>query len=461
MIRIIQLVAIVIVTTALCAGAQAQSVANGQQIYQSVCASCHGPASLNFHNIVTTGANNPSAILAAWLRPGSVMNGLQTIYSAADRADIAAYLATFLPASGEIRASATQLDFGTQPVGTRSATQTLTISNFTGSVTISSAASNNAPEFPIVADTCTGATLGANATCRLDIAFNPATTGPRGAAIMIANSGVVNPVSITALGAGGTAAPVNYQGLWWNPAESGWGVNLAHQGDLIYLTWYMYDASGKAWWLAMLATKSAPGTYTGDIFEVHGSPYDVVPYNVGAKSVATVGSGTLTFSSATVGTFSYTAKSIPGTKSIAKYSLGGPVPVCTYSSTPNLAAATNYQDLWWNPAEDGWGINLTHEGSSMYATWYTYDIDGSPLWVLSLMTQTAPGTWSGSLLRGSGPPFGGAFDPSQVHLATVGTAILTISNGNSATWTYTLGSASGTKSMTRTLFGAPAGTPCQ
>ncbi len=397
MIRIIKLVAIVIVTTALCAGAQAQSVANGQQIYQSVCASCHGPASLNFHNIVTTGANNPSAILAAWLRPGSVMNGLQMIYSAADRADIAAYLATFLPASGEIRASATQLDFGTQPVGTRSATQTLTISNFTGSVTISSAASNNAPEFPIVADTCTGATLGANATCRLDIAFNPATTGPRGAAIMIANSGVVNPVSITALGAGGTAAPVNYQGLWWNPAESGWGVNLAHQGDLIYLTWYMYDASGKASWLAMLA----------------------------------------------------------------KYSLGGPVPVCTYSSTPNLAAATNYQDLWWNPAEDGWGINLTHEGSSMYATWYTYDIDGSPLWVLSLMTQTAPGTWSGSLLRGSGPPFGGAFDPSQVHLATVGTAILTISNGNSATWTYTLGSASGTKSMTRTLFGAPAGTPCQ
>src|SRR5262249_40371998 len=33
------------------------------------------------------------------------------------------------------------------------------------------------------------------------------------------------------------AAPVNYQGLWWAaPAgsQSGWGLNLAHQGDVIF-----------------------------------------------------------------------------------------------------------------------------------------------------------------------------------------------------------------------------------
>ena len=24
------------------------------------------------------------------------------------------------------------------------------------------------------------------------------------------------------------------QDLWWNPAESGWGINLAHQDDTVF-----------------------------------------------------------------------------------------------------------------------------------------------------------------------------------------------------------------------------------
>ncbi|MHB8494372.1 MAG: hypothetical protein ACYDDG_07340, partial [Casimicrobiaceae bacterium] len=45
----------------------------------------------------------------------------------------------------------------------------------------------------------------------------------------------------------------NYQGLWWAaPAgsESGWGINFAHQGNIIFATWFTYDTTGKAWWLA-------------------------------------------------------------------------------------------------------------------------------------------------------------------------------------------------------------------
>ena len=93
----------------------------------------------------------------------------------------------------------------------------------------------------------------------------------------------------------GSAAAANYQGLWWNPAESGWGINLAHQGDAVYLTWYTYDAAGKASWLAMYATKTAAASYAGDIVEVHGSPYDVVPYDPSRKLVAVVGSGFVGF----------------------------------------------------------------------------------------------------------------------------------------------------------------------
>ena len=43
-------------------------------------------------------------------------------------------------------------------------------------------------------------------------------------------------------------ASLNFQGLWWNaPAgsESGWGINFAHQGDVIFATWFTHDAMAR------------------------------------------------------------------------------------------------------------------------------------------------------------------------------------------------------------------------
>jgi hypothetical protein len=45
-----------------------------------------------------------------------------------------------------------------------------------------------------------------------------------------------------------TPAPsVNLQGLWWNSpdgSESGWGLNIAHQGKKLFNTWFTYDTNG-------------------------------------------------------------------------------------------------------------------------------------------------------------------------------------------------------------------------
>jgi YVTN family beta-propeller protein len=256
--------------------------------------------------------------------------------------------------------------------------------------------------------------------------------------------------------------PTNYQGLWWNPAESGWGISLAHQGDSIYLTWYTYDAAGRSSWLAMLASRTGPQTYSGDILEVHGSPYNVLPYNPAAKIVARVGTGTLTFTGATTATFDMTAKNVTRSIALTKFSIGGPVPICVYETVAIPVVASNYQDLWWGgPAEDGWGLSIIHEGNRIYAVWYTYDIDGSPLWLASLMTPSLSGDFFGTVLRAAGPPFGPAFDPAGVTLTTVGQAMLSFANGNSATLSYTVGMTSGNKSLTRFMFAAPAGTICQ
>jgi len=44
---------------------------------------------------------------------------------------------------------------------------------------------------------------------------------------------------------------MNYEGLWWasGGVEAGWGINFAHQGDVIFATWFTYDTDGSGLWL--------------------------------------------------------------------------------------------------------------------------------------------------------------------------------------------------------------------
>ncbi len=283
----------------------------------------------------------------------------------------------------------------------------------------------------------------------------------------------------------------NYQGLWWAaPAdsESGWGLNLAQQEDTIFATWFTYDATGKAWWLSMTAGKIAPGAYSGTLMQTGGPPFSAVPFDPAMVTRTVVGTGTLTFTDANTGSFSYTVNEIQQVKPITRQQFGV-LPTCVYGPNPDFAAATNYQDLWWVPggAESGWGINLTHQGSTIFATWFTYDVDGSPMWLSGTLTPVAdpppppdpmppnPGypygaaiaanvtpAYSGNLLRTRGPAFSAVpFNSANVTRSDVGSATITFASGNAATLAYTVNGVTQTKPLTRQLFTPPAGTLCQ
>ncbi len=294
-------------------------------------------------------------------------------------------------------------------------------------------------------------------------AVSTCNTGICGAGIVDANAAVHAAMT-------GTVA-FNVQGLWWaaGGSESGWGINFAHQGDQVFGTWYTYDTTGKAWWLSMLANRSAGNTYSGNINADTGPPFNDF---VGSGKPSQVGTGTLTFTDANNGSFNYTVNGTTQNKVISRYDLGtGPQPTCTYSATtPNFAAATNYQDLWWVAAgaEDGWGINFAHQGNTLFATWYTYDVDGTPLW-LSALAPLVAGTanvYSGALYRTAGPRFDAYVGPPASKIV-VGTAIVTFADGNHATFAYNtngagaLPSVSQMKQVTRFPFGPTGGTLCQ
>ena len=130
---------------------------------------------------------------------------------------------------------------------------------------------------------------------------------------------------------------------------------------------------------------------------------------------------------------------------------------CT-TTTGSRASLTNYQDLWWNAAENGWGVNVTHQDNTLFATLYTYDSTGRDLWlVMSGGVRQSDGSYFGELYRTTGPAFNAVpFTPIGAgNLILVGTMRFTFSSGTSGVMTYSVNGVNVTKSITRNEFSSP------
>jgi hypothetical protein len=119
--------------------------------------------------------------------------------------------------------------------------------------------------------------------------------------------------------------------------------------------------------------------------------------------------------------------------------------------SPTGSPTGNFTDLWWNPAESGWGLSIVqHATQVIFAVWYTYNPDRTPTWyVLPSGTWTSANVYSGTLYAVSGPPFTTAFNPSLVNQVPVGTATLSFVDDNHGTWAYSVNGVSGSKSISR------------
>jgi hypothetical protein len=249
------------------------------------------------------------------------------------------------------------------------------------------------------------------------------------------------------------------QGLWWGSAsESGWGVNLTQQGATLFATWFTYDTDGTGLWLVMPnGARAGTDAYSGILYRTTGPSYDASSFDASLVTKAAVGTATLTFSDANNGTFTAVVNGVTVAKPITRQVYGATVPTCTAGGS---ASAANYQDLWWrsNGAESGWGINITHQGDVIFATWFTYDANGKGLWlVASNVVKTGNGTYSGALYRTTGPAFDTSqWDPSQVKVATVGAITLSFSDASNGVLTAVVNGRTIAKPIAREVFAAPA-----
>ena len=119
---------------------------------------------------------------------------------------------------------------------------------------------------------------------------------------------------------GSSSGNIDYTDLWWNPAESGWGLNLIqHPSRIIFGVWYTYGLDGKRTWFVMSGGQwTSANTYTGDVQRVAGPSYAVSPFDASKVVRTSVGTATLTFSDANNGTFSYTINGVSGSRAITR-----------------------------------------------------------------------------------------------------------------------------------------------
>ena len=110
--------------------------------------------------------------------------------------------------------------------------------------------------------------------------------------------------------------------------------------------------------------------------------------------------------------------------------------------------ATDYTDIWYLPAESGWGVNVVQSDNFLFITFFVYGSDGKPTWYVAQVTQDASGNFNGTLYSATGTYFAAPWVGDVVSVA--GTASFRPTNPSTATLVYTaIGAPTVTKSIQR------------
>ena len=294
--------------------------------------------------------------------------------------------------------------------------------------------------FTVFGEVSSGGMATVDAIARLPIAnaggtFSelPLLSPPVNGVIQKANLVIVNPATVVAN---------NYQGLWWNANESGWGMSLTQHGNIIFAALYTYDDAGQPVWYAIPNCPVVSTRCTGDIYKVSGGTPPAVAWNGSAKNVTLAGSGTLTFSNTSTGAFTFTINNIAGSKSITQQVF----------ATGTSAPAINYTDMWWNAGESGWGISLTQQFGIIFAAWYTYDATGKAIWYVVPNCPVSGTGCAGPIYQvNGGEPLTTAWNGTSPAVV-VGNMALAFSDAANGTMSYTLNGVSSSRVIGRQVF---------
>ena len=193
-------------------------------------------------------------------------------------------------------------------------------------------------------------------------------------------------------------------GLWWNPNESGWGVNVVQQYDIAFVTMFVYDGSGNPTWYVASSCAVAGAGCSGTLYRTTGGQSPTATW-VGPITAPSVGSVTLSFSDVNTGTLSYTINGVSASKAIERQ--------IWRTGLPATVAFADYAGSW----AGSWRNN-------------TFGSSGPATLAVSMNSAGTQMSWT---IAVQGNVFGGAAPPPETFLGTVSANRITLS-GNSVSF---------------------------
>ncbi len=198
-----------------------------------------------------------------------------------------------------------------------------------------------------------------------------------------------------------TAANTEYSDLWWNPNESGWGVGLQRQDEVIFLTLFVYGADGNNTWFVapnvqLLTPDTANSTWQGPLYRTTG-PGFMAQFDQTVQATET-GTATITFANAESATLHYTVNGVQVTKQISRMTWRQPSAAGRYwgGFTTQIAACVDpvrvgVYDFMGN-------MTVTQEGSTVAMTFATGDTGATSTCTFTANARQAGrlGFWSGN-----------------------------------------------------------------
>lgn len=244
---------------------------------------------------------------------------------------------------------------------------------------------------------------------------------------------------------------------WWVPSESGWGMTVFDQGNLLAPTWYTYDSDGEpTWFLISGAFPQGGGRYSGRVLRLTGTPYDRIngPATTGSSEAGSmrfdyVGEDRLVFG--------YSVDGFNQSKTLQRFPFGARSFTCSTSPQRDRSRVDNYTDLWTG-VEGGWGVGFLHIDALLIAVWYTYDLDGEAVFFVINASRQSDGSYAGPVRRQrNGTPFS-AIDGNNPSpgVDPVGSARFVFADGQTATFSFDVGGVQRSHGITRLLVGSEA-----
>jgi hypothetical protein len=127
-----------------------------------------------------------------------------------------------------------------------------------------------------------------------------------------------------------------------------------------------------------------------------------------------------------------------------------------------VLSAVYVTDLWGNPGEPAWSLNIVHHKvlvvngpgtDAVVATWNTFNASNAPTWFsLSGGSWTTGQSYTGVLHQTTGSYFGNAYVPGQAVDSIVGSATLSFTDANNGTLSYTVAGITSSRAIIRKAF---------